>query len=95
MIFDSLPQNIVVPDNRPAEGGNSMLNTSGFAHRHNLDSTFDSICTGCFCTIATARTESELAEAEKEHACEPSPLCEALLSIVRKNLDGKRNRIDR
>jgi hypothetical protein len=40
-----------------------------FPHRHNPDGTFDSICAGCFQTLATARIEAELAEVENAHNC--------------------------
>ena len=42
-----------------------------FAHRENLDGTFDSICTYCFQTIASAKEESKLQLAEQKHVCEP------------------------
>lgn len=49
-------------------------------HRRNNDGRWDSICLGCFLTIARAKTEAELREQELHHACipiefsqEPSP----------------------
>ena len=45
-----------------------------FPHRRNGDSSFDSICLKCLLTIATARTEVELARYEKYHVCNPSIL---------------------
>jgi hypothetical protein len=42
----------------------------GFAHRINEDGTFDSICCGCFMTIANEATLVELKKAENEHDCE-------------------------
>jgi hypothetical protein len=41
----------------------------GFAHRHNPDGSFDSICTQCFHTIATAVAEAEFHVAETTHNC--------------------------
>jgi hypothetical protein len=41
-----------------------------FAHRNNRDGTVDSICLGCFVTIATEWSKSELLEIEKQHECE-------------------------
>jgi hypothetical protein len=48
-----------------------MKTMSNFFHRRNADSTIDSICTGCFQTVAVAKNESDLVRAEKSHACEP------------------------
>jgi hypothetical protein len=48
-----------------------QLNRAGFARRSNADGTRDSICKKCFATIATSREESELAQAEQTHACDP------------------------
>jgi len=45
-----------------------------FPHRRNRDGSFDSICLKCLLTIATARTEVELARYEKYHVCNPSIL---------------------
>ena len=41
-----------------------------YAHRHNPDGWFDSICTTCFATIARSRDEAALAEQEKKHLCD-------------------------
>jgi hypothetical protein len=40
-----------------------------FPHRQNSDTTFDSICTNCFATIATSREEADLKTAEDAHIC--------------------------
>jgi hypothetical protein len=40
-----------------------------FAHRHNPDGSFDSICAQCFETLATESTEAELLAAESAHEC--------------------------
>ena len=49
-----------------------MISTNlpvGFAHRHNADGTFDSICYHCFMTVATEGSELELIKAELDHDC--------------------------
>jgi hypothetical protein len=38
-----------------------------FPHRQNADGSFDSICTECFRTVATAPTEAHLEAAETVH----------------------------
>jgi hypothetical protein len=43
----------------------------GFPHRHNDNGTHDSICTGCFVTVATVLNEPELARFESAHICNP------------------------
>jgi hypothetical protein len=40
-------------------------------HRRNDNGTWDSICLGCFQTIARAKSETELREQEFEHVCFP------------------------
>jgi hypothetical protein len=42
-----------------------------FPHRHNRDGVIDSICSRCFVTIASAEVESELAQYERSHVCDP------------------------
>ena len=42
-----------------------------FAHRQNRDGTFDSICRGCFLTIATSQSEVDLGGFERGHFCDP------------------------
>jgi len=42
---------------------------SKFAHRHNLDGTYDSICKECFKTVATEGQEADLRTAENAHVC--------------------------
>jgi hypothetical protein len=41
-----------------------------FPHRHNLDGSFDSICTVCLATVATARLEEQLYREESAHICD-------------------------
>jgi hypothetical protein len=45
-----------------------------FAHRHNPDGTYDSICPRCIQTIATVRDETELPRIESQHTCDPDIL---------------------
>jgi len=40
-----------------------------FPHRRKPNGTFDSICTRCFLTVATADTEADLKAAERTHDC--------------------------
>lgn len=42
-----------------------------FVHRSNRDGTVDSICRGCFMTVATSRRETDLEQAERKHCCDP------------------------
>lgn len=48
---------------------NKYFSAAAFAHRHNLDGTWDSICTKCFLTIATERSEDGLLAYEPHHDC--------------------------
>jgi hypothetical protein len=43
--------------------------TKHYAYRRNADNTIDSICLICFLTVATAKNESLLSEAERSHKC--------------------------
>lgn len=45
------------------------FSAAAFAHRHNLDGTWDSICTKCFLTIASVWDETELLDHERGHDC--------------------------
>jgi len=49
----------------------ASLPNANFPHRHNRDGSYDSICTLCHATVATVRKETELAEYEHSHACDP------------------------
>lgn len=40
-----------------------------FAHRHNHDYTWDSICSKCFLVVATEEKEEELLKHELNHDC--------------------------
>ena len=46
-----------------------MLFYREFAHRRNADSSFDSICTRCFVTAASAENEWQLTALESAHIC--------------------------
>jgi hypothetical protein len=43
---------------------------SQFAHRPNVDGTFDSICRHCFYTVVRSERESELDTHEQRHTCD-------------------------
>lgn len=42
-----------------------------FVHRVNRDGSTDSICKDCFATICTSLWETDLAQAERDHVCNP------------------------
>jgi len=48
-----------------------MNGITSFAHRVNANGTHDSICRGCFATVASVRDEAELAGHESDHICDP------------------------
>jgi hypothetical protein len=41
-----------------------------FPHRLNPDGSYDSVCTLCLSTVATAKSERELTPHEKNHICD-------------------------
>ena len=47
----------------------AQASRTAFPHRRNPNGSFDSICTQCFRTIATAPAEDELHAAESAHDC--------------------------
>ena len=47
-----------------------------FRHQHNENDTFDSICTQCYLTIASANDEQHLFLLERIHVCDPVRLYE-------------------
>jgi hypothetical protein len=47
-----------------------MESSTSFARRLNHDATFDSICTRCYQTIASADSESLLLFFEQAHECD-------------------------
>ena len=44
---------------------------SYFHHRLNRNGTYDSICPGCYITVATTSQEGDLVLHEKTHECDP------------------------
>ena len=42
-----------------------------YPHRHNTDGSYDSICSMCLLTVASVKTEHELALCERTHVCDP------------------------
>jgi hypothetical protein len=48
-----------------------MSTFHSFARRLREDLTFDSICTRCYQTIATAPRSIDLAKIEQSHVCDP------------------------
>jgi hypothetical protein len=51
-----------------------MAHFSGpsFPHRRNPDGSYDSICTVCLATVATAQREEQLYPRELSHVCDPT-----------------------
>jgi hypothetical protein len=45
-----------------------------FTRRTNPDATIDSICMGCYRTVAPARCEADLTSADQGHVCDPAEL---------------------
>lgn len=58
-------------NNRPLRG--SLL-PRFFPQRRNPDGSFDSICTRCFQTIASGKSEPELAKMNLAHVCDAGVL---------------------
>jgi hypothetical protein len=50
-----------------------------FPRRVNRDGSYDSICLKCFATVATTRTEIELAAFDAIHACNHAMVYDRLL----------------
>jgi hypothetical protein len=67
--FENLPDSYIAESER----GASVPNHSGnyFHHRHNRSGTYDSICNGCFMTVASTSDDTELAPFEGAHVCDP------------------------
>ena len=51
-----------------------MHGSTNFAHRRNSDGSYDSICTKCYATAASAEKEESLSSSESAHVCDPSAL---------------------
>jgi hypothetical protein len=45
-----------------------------FAHRRNRNGSYDSICTKCYATVASAESEEALSSLESAHVCDPFTL---------------------
>jgi hypothetical protein len=45
-----------------------------YPHRINQDGTIDSICTRCYATVGTSKTEDDLKRMETAHVCESGRL---------------------
>jgi hypothetical protein len=45
-----------------------------FAHRHNPDGSWDTICSLCVATVAREKIEADLAAHELAHTCDPARL---------------------
>jgi hypothetical protein len=59
-----------------------------FPHRQNDDGSFDSICSTCFATVASAEKECELAANESMHTCDPVRLYQASQSRPESRANG-------
>jgi hypothetical protein len=49
---------------------------AAFYHRNNDDGSFDSICLGCFLTVAFTQCEENLLALERNHECDLVPFSE-------------------
>jgi hypothetical protein len=52
----------------------ATVSHTNFPHRENPDGTWDSICIQCLRTVASSVRESDLAEGEDSHFCDPLDL---------------------
>jgi hypothetical protein len=52
-----------------------MHGLPSFDHRHNADESYDSICTKCYATVASAGKKEALSWFESAHVCDPIALC--------------------
>jgi hypothetical protein len=55
-----------------------------FAHRHDRDGLYHSICPVCFATVARSLPEAEMAELEEAHVCARASLMRLLLNDERR-----------
>ncbi len=51
-----------------------LSNPTKFAHRRNVDGSFDSICLQCFVTVQSGNEEEDLDVAEYIHVCDREAL---------------------
>jgi hypothetical protein len=58
-----------------------------FAHSVNKNGTHDSICLGCFSTLATVRNEFEFARHEINHVCDPVRLHQLGQNAISRRLE--------
>ena len=58
-----------------------------FPHRRNTDGSFDSICLECLLTVANVQNETDLAEYDEYHICNPSILSQRAFDRARE--DGR------
>jgi hypothetical protein len=56
--------------------------TPDFPHRFNADGSFDSICTLCHMTVATAMIEADLSQHERVHVCNAIRMYEVAASSL-------------
>lgn len=49
----------------------SLREYDAFLHRANRDGTTDSVCKYCFVTVCRSTWETDLAQAEHAHVCDP------------------------
>ncbi len=49
----------------------SSVNRVLFPHRLNENGSYDSICRICHLTVASAKMQTELAQSERDHVCDP------------------------
>jgi hypothetical protein len=72
-----------------------MLPTTSqkFPHRHNSDGSYDSICTTCLATVATARHEEQLSREESAHVCDPIRLYQVSQNRVSVGIDPRAARL--
>jgi hypothetical protein len=56
-----------------------------FAHRHNPDGSWDTICSLCVITVAHEKIESDLIPHELTHTCDPARLDRFAQELVRKD----------
>jgi hypothetical protein len=59
-------------------------NPTHFAHRHDRDGLYHSICPACFATVARSRPETELAELERAHVCARANLRRLMVNAERR-----------
>ena len=62
-----------------------------FPHRHNPDGTYDSICTQCFATVATAPEQSALLAHEVAHICAAANLYRITPCRVQNPIEARLN----